>query len=72
MEYLLSQGVELDIYAACVLGQTEAVRSFLDADPALLNAKAGHAHRKTPLFCRGATGSVGDATEPGRQVRTTR
>jgi hypothetical protein len=50
VEYLLSQGAEMDIYAACVLGRTDAVRSFLDTDPALLNAKAGHAHRKTPLY----------------------
>jgi len=50
VEYLLSQGAELDIYAACVLGSTEAVRSFLDADPALVNTKASHAHRKAPVY----------------------
>jgi len=50
IEYLLSQGAEMDIYAACVLGRTDAVRSFLDADPTLVNAKAGHAHRKPPLY----------------------
>jgi hypothetical protein len=50
IEYLLSQGAELDIYAACVLGRTDAVKAFLDADPALVNAKARHAHRKPPLY----------------------
>ena len=50
IEYLLSQGAERDIYAACVLGLTDRVRSFLDADPTLANMKAGHAHRKPPLY----------------------
>lgn len=50
IEYLLSQGAEMDIYAACVPGQTDRVRSFLDADPSLVNTKAGHAHRKPPLY----------------------
>jgi hypothetical protein len=50
IEYLLSQGVEMDIYAACVLGRTDKVQSFLDADPTLVNAKAAHAHRKPPLY----------------------
>ena len=51
-EYLLSQGAAMDIYAACVLGQTDTVTSFLDADPALIEAKAGHAHGKTQFATR--------------------
>jgi len=50
IEYLLSQGAAMDIYAACVLGQTDTVTSFLDADPALIEAKAGHAHGKAPRY----------------------
>jgi hypothetical protein len=50
IEFLVSQGAEMDIYAACVLGRTDAVRAFLDADPALVNAQAVQAHRKPPLF----------------------
>lgn len=50
IEYLISQGAEMDIYASCVLGRTDAVRSFLDADPSLVNTKATHAHGKPPLY----------------------
>jgi len=50
VEYLLSKGAAMDIFAACVLGLTDTVRSFLDANPSLVNAKAGHAHRKPPLY----------------------
>jgi hypothetical protein len=50
IEYLLSQGEKMDVYAACVLGRTDAVRAFLDADPTLVSTKAGHAHRKPPLY----------------------
>jgi ankyrin repeat protein len=50
VEYLLSRGAAMDIYAACVLGQIDTVTSILDADPALIKAKAGHAHNKPPLY----------------------
>jgi hypothetical protein len=50
IEFLLSQGAEMDLYAACVLGDAEAVRSFLDADPERVHAKAAHAHGKKPLY----------------------
>jgi hypothetical protein len=50
IEFLLSQGAQMDIYAACVLGRTEAVRAFLDADPSLVSTKAAHAHWKLPLY----------------------
>jgi hypothetical protein len=40
----------MDIYAACVLGQIDTVTSILDADPALIHAKAEHSHGKAPLY----------------------
>ena len=35
-DYLLAQGANVDIYTAAYLGDTGAVRGFLDGDPALL------------------------------------
>lgn len=46
IEFLLDQGAPLDIYAACVLGQTAKVATFLEADPSLLNAKHKQSHNK--------------------------
>ena len=46
IEFLLDQGAPLDIYAACVLGWTDKVAAFLDADPTLLNAKHKQSHNK--------------------------
>ena len=46
VEYLLAQGAPLDIYAACVLGLTEKVAAFLDADPTLATAKNRASHNK--------------------------
>ncbi len=48
--FLLAQGAPLDIYAACVLGRVEEVAAFLDADPALVNAKNKQSHVKPPTF----------------------
>lgn len=36
VEFLLAQGETMDISAACVLGLTDRVAAFMDADPALL------------------------------------
>jgi len=49
VEFLLEQGVPLDLYAACVLGQTEQVAAFLDADPTLVNASYKASHNKKPV-----------------------
>ncbi len=50
VQYLVSQGATMDLYAACVLGLTDTVAAFLDADPSLVHAKAAHAHGKPPLY----------------------
>ncbi len=50
IEFLLGQGETLDIAAACVLGLTDRVTAFLDADPALLNKGNKKAHNKHPLY----------------------
>ena len=47
--FLLEQGAPLDIWAACVLGDTARVAAFLDADPSLASAKNPASHGKTPL-----------------------
>jgi hypothetical protein len=49
VEYLLAQGVPMDLYAACVLGHTEQVNAFLDADPTLVNRSYKASHNKKPL-----------------------
>ena len=50
IEFLLGQGEEMDISAACVLGLTERVTVFLDADPTLLSKGNKKAHNKHPLY----------------------
>lgn len=49
LEFLLAQGAPLDIYAACVLGLTDQVAEFLDADPSLVNKKNKQSHVKPPI-----------------------
>jgi ankyrin repeat protein len=49
IEYLLAQGAPLDIYTACVLGLTDKVAEFLDADPSLVNKKNKQSHVKPPV-----------------------
>ncbi len=49
IEYLLAQGAEMDIFAACVLGKTDEVVKILDADPKLVKAKNKHGHNHTLL-----------------------
>jgi len=50
IEFLLTQGETLDLSAACVLGLTDEVTAFLDADPNLLNKGNKKAHNKHPLY----------------------
>ena len=42
VEYLLAAGAPLDIYVAAMLGRTDQVAAFLQADPQLANAKGIH------------------------------
>jgi len=49
IQFLLAQGAPMDIYAACVLGLTDKVAEFLDADPLLVNAKNKQSHGKMPI-----------------------
>lgn len=49
IEFLLAQGVPMDIYAACVLGYTDQVAGFLDADPTLINRSNKASHNKKPV-----------------------
>ena len=42
VEFFLAQGVPLDICAAAMLGRTADVQAFLDANPALANARGAH------------------------------
>ena len=49
IQFLITQGAPMDIYAACVLGLTDKVTEFLDADPSLVNTKNKQSHSKTPI-----------------------
>jgi hypothetical protein len=42
VEYLLSRGARIDLFCAAMQGQTDAVRSFLTLQPALIDAKGPH------------------------------
>ncbi|MBV9470579.1 MAG: hypothetical protein JO316_17270 [Abitibacteriaceae bacterium] len=46
IQFLLDNGAPLDIYAACVMGWTDKVAVFLDADPSLANTKNKQSHNK--------------------------
>lgn len=41
-EYLLSQGAQLEICAAAMLGMDEVVREAVEADPTVANARGAH------------------------------
>jgi hypothetical protein len=41
-EFLLSKGSRIDIFCAAMLGQLEAVKSFLTLQPALIDARGPH------------------------------
>lgn len=42
VEFLLSQGARIDIFCAAMLGQLDAVKSFLTLQPALIDARGPH------------------------------
>jgi len=50
IQYLLAQGAEMSLSAACVLGLTDKVADFLAADPALLSKGDKRSHNKHPLY----------------------
>jgi ankyrin repeat protein len=41
-EFLLAQGAPMNLYTAAMLGLTDEVAAFLDADPALVNGNGVH------------------------------
>jgi hypothetical protein len=41
-EYLLEHGARMDVFAAAMLGETEIVRTMLDAQPSLREARGPH------------------------------
>lgn len=42
VEFLLSRGARMDLFCAAMMGQLEAVRSFLTLQPSLIDAKGPH------------------------------
>ncbi len=42
VEYLLDRGARIDIFCAAMMGQLDAVRSFLKLEPKLIDAKGPH------------------------------
>ena len=42
VEYLLAKGARIDIFCAAMMGQLEAVKSFLTLQPSLIDAKGPH------------------------------
>ena len=42
VEFLLEKGARIDIFCAAMMGQLEAVRSFITLQPALIDAKGPH------------------------------
>jgi len=50
IEFLLTEGAEMNISAACVLGLTDKVEAFLAADPSLLSKGDKQSHNKHPVY----------------------
>ncbi len=42
VEYLLEKGARIDLFCAAMMGQLEAIRSFLTLQPGLIEAKGPH------------------------------
>jgi hypothetical protein len=42
VEYLLANGARIDIFAAAMLGQLEAVKAFLTLEPKMIDARGPH------------------------------
>src|SRR5215471_7157454 len=59
-EYLLAQGAPMAICTAAMLGDTEAVTSFLHDDPGLANARGAHG---IPIMFHAAMSGNTDVTE---------
>lgn len=50
VSFLLEQGTEMTLSAACVLGLTEQVAAFLSDNPTLLNKGDKQSHNKHPVY----------------------
>jgi hypothetical protein len=50
VSFLVEQGAELTLSAACVLGLTERVAAFLSDDHTLLNKGDKRSHNKHPIY----------------------
>ena len=50
VSFLVDQGAEMTLSAACVLGLTERVAAFLSEDPTLLNKGDKQSHNKHPVY----------------------
>ncbi len=59
VEYLLGRGARIDIFCAAMMGMLEAVKSFLDVEPQLIDAKGPHG------FSLHFHAQVGDARSAG-------
>jgi ankyrin repeat protein len=61
IEYLLAKGLDLDLFAACTMGWTDQIRTFLQREPELVHAHAPHAHNYPVLHFAAVTGQVAAA-----------
>ena len=50
IQYLLGQGAEMTLSAACVLGLTDKVEEFIANDPGLLSKGDKQSHNKHPVY----------------------
>jgi hypothetical protein len=42
VDYLLERGARIDIFCAAMMGRLDAVKSFLELEPMLIDAKGPH------------------------------
>lgn len=61
VEYLLAQGLELDLFAACTMGWTEQIRTCLERERGLVHAHAPHAHNYPVMHFAAVTGQMAAA-----------
>ena len=59
-EYLLDKGAPMTVCTAAMLGMTERVQEYLDADPSLANARGAHG---IPIMFHAAMSGNTDVTE---------
>jgi ankyrin repeat protein len=57
-ELLLARGARLDLFSACLLGKTEAVRKLLTEDPKALDREYNSYLKETPLMLAARAGHV--------------